>query len=133
MEVPTLQGVQRAGYEAGGMSETNGKNSAGKSGPQRDEKGRLTGGNPGNAGGGRPPNEFRASMRELVQDKKCQRAVKKILSNPDHPQFTALWGKVTAYGHGQPTQTVEHQGLGILTPDERRRRVEAILATRFSN
>jgi len=35
------------------------ENSVQNSGPQRDERGRLRGGNPGNKGGGRPPAEIR--------------------------------------------------------------------------
>lgn len=72
-----------------------------------DEKGRFT---PGNTGGGRPKNEFRAKMLEIIEDPKVKKAFVAILRDKDHPQFAALWKTAAAYAVGQPAQVVEHSG-----------------------
>lgn len=60
--------------------------------------------------GGRPSNEFRESLRVLLDSPKVRAAVKKILSNPDHPQFGTLYGKLISQAHGNPATPVEHSG-----------------------
>lgn len=87
----------------------------------------LTPGNPGNVGGGRPRNEFRLALQAILEQPKVRKAVEKILGNPNHPQFATLWGKAAAFAYGQPTQPIQHQGLGPLTMDERRARIAALL------
>lgn len=72
-----------------------------------DDKGRFT---EGNAGGGRPKNEFRARMLEIINDPKVKKAFVAVLQNPDHPQFSALWKTAAAYAVGQPAQVIEHSG-----------------------
>ncbi len=64
------------------------KNSAKNSGPQRDELGRLRGGNPGNRGGrkgrsGRPRTEFR-QWAKAIRDGKARAVIEEILAAPDH-------------------------------------------------
>lgn len=63
-----------------------------------------------NKGAGRPTNEFRASLRQLLDLPKVKAAAKKILTNPDHPQFATLYAKIMNQAHGNPTQPVEHSG-----------------------
>jgi hypothetical protein len=60
--------------------------------------------------GGRPSNEFRESLRALLDSPKVKAAVKKILSDPDHPQFASLYGKLIAQAHGNPATPLEHSG-----------------------
>lgn len=59
---------------------------------------------------GRPPNEFRESLRRAIDRPKTWKAVLAILANPDHPQFSALYTKMVAQGCGNPTQAIEHSG-----------------------
>lgn len=77
--------------------------------PYRGEDGKLTGGNPGNKGGGRPTNAFvRVCKRLSLQA--MRRKVRRILRKPDHPHFMNALKMAAAYGWGQPSQSVEVQG-----------------------
>lgn len=81
----------------------------------RTENGRYEPGHNGGAHGvpgrsGRPSDEFRESMRKIIESKPVRAAARKILKNADHPQFVALWSKCAAYAYGAPAQTVEHTG-----------------------
>ncbi len=60
-----------------------------------------------NPGAGRPPNEYRQHLRDILDDPKVADALTKILSDADHPQFASLYGKVVAQAHGNPTQPIE--------------------------
>jgi hypothetical protein len=62
------------------------------------------------AGPGRPRNEFRERIRDLLNSDKVKQAVQKVIENPDHPQFTALYSKLLVQAHGNPAQQVEHTG-----------------------
>lgn len=65
------------------------------------------GGNEGNKGGGRKPDEFKKLCRELATNPKAITAARKILSDPEHKQWSAVWKIVTEYGYGKPTQQVD--------------------------
>ncbi len=59
---------------------------------------------------GRPPNEYRDSLRQILDNPKVAKALRRILADPDHPQFASLYGKVVAQAHGNPMQPVELSG-----------------------
>jgi hypothetical protein len=65
---------------------------------------------PPKGSGGRPRNEFRERIRDLLNSDKVKQAVQKVIENPDHPQFTALYSKLLVQAHGNPAQQVEHTG-----------------------
>ena len=69
--------------------------------------GRLRRGNPGNKGGGRLPDEYKAMCRAMVSSPKAQKAVEAILSNPDHPHFASMWKAVTERGYGKLEQKID--------------------------
>lgn len=78
--------------------------------PRRDEKtGQLSGGNPGNAGGGRKPKDFINLCRGLSY-RAMQMRVRRILRKPDHPHFMQALKLASAYGWGQPKQSLEVAG-----------------------
>lgn len=67
----------------------------------------LASGKPGNAGGsGRPPDEFKARLRELVTQADKAGHLEAVLSDPDHPQWLAALKFATEYGYGKPPQSV---------------------------
>lgn len=68
------------------------------------------GGTPGNAGGGRPKDEFKALCREMASGELTVAAVRTILANPQHPQFVAAWRYVTEQGYGKAVESVEVTG-----------------------
>lgn len=79
--------------------------------PQENGRGALyAGGVPGNKGGGRTPDAFKAEMRKLVSHSARLKHLKSVLSNPDHPQFLAAYKFATEQGYGKPKETVEHSG-----------------------
>lgn len=49
-------------------------------------------------------------MRAIIESPKVRKAFLAVISNPQHPQFSALWKTAAAYAVGQPTQVVEHSG-----------------------
>ena len=55
---------------------------------------------------GRPPNEYRESLRKILDDPKVAAALKTILRDPKHPQFAALYARVVTQAHGNPPQPV---------------------------
>ncbi len=62
-----------------------------------------SGGTPGNKGGpGRPPNELKAKWQKMLEDQAVDYAVKVILADPSHPQFTALYTKLSVMVVGLP-------------------------------
>lgn len=65
--------------------------------------GRLRTGNPGNKGGtGRVPNELKIAWQKMLEAKAVDLAVKKILKDPNHPQFTSLYTKLAVMVVGLP-------------------------------
>ena len=72
--------------------------------------GALRRGNPGNWGGGRPPDEFRAMCRELACS--ARDAAQIILKNPNHPAYVGALKWASEHGYGKPKETVEHTGPG---------------------
>ena len=56
---------------------------------------------------GRPPNWLRDFCDDLLADPKCKAAVRKILGNPNHPAFSAMWKTVGERAHGKPEQKVD--------------------------
>ena len=67
-----------------------------------------TGGKPGRSG--RPSNEFREQMRQILENEHVQAAFMSIITNPEHPQFSQLWTRAAAYAYGLPPQKVELEG-----------------------
>lgn len=70
------------------------------------------GAHPANTGGkkgrsGRRPNWLREFCDDMLADPKCKAAVRKILSNPDHPAFAAMWKATGERAHGKPEQKVD--------------------------
>ena len=55
---------------------------------------------------GRPPHEYRESLRKILDDPSVEGAITAILANPKHPQFASLWARVAAQAHGNPVQPV---------------------------
>lgn len=69
--------------------------------------GAIRKGNPGNKGGGRTPDEFKAMMAELASMQQTITAVKKILKNPDHPHFMSAWKWATERGFGKMAEPID--------------------------
>ena len=70
--------------------------------------GALSPGNPGNRGGGRPPNEFKATLRELVDRKEVHAHLLAVLAaGPQHPQFMDVLKYVTEHGYGKAAASVD--------------------------
>jgi hypothetical protein len=70
--------------------------------------GALLRGNPGNKGGGRPPDEFRRRMAELVNQEGVEEYLEECLRGTHGAKpFVAALQHCTAYGYGKPTQKVE--------------------------
>lgn len=69
--------------------------------------GALKRGNPGNKGGGRPPNEWKAAMRYLASRGATLKRAKEILEKADDG---ALWAQVWKFageqGYGRAHQTI---------------------------
>ena len=70
------------------------------------------GAHPGNTGGkkgrsGRKSHDYLETLREIVESDACKAAVRKILRNPKHPQFAALYRTVLTQVYGLPSQRVD--------------------------
>ena len=75
--------------------------------------GKLKRGNPGNRGGGRPSNEFKATLRGLVDRAEVHAHLVDVLdAGPSHPQFMDVLKYVTEHGYGKASQTVQNVGEG---------------------
>lgn len=59
---------------------------------------------------GRKPDWLRKFCDDMLASAKTKSAVRKILDDPDHPAFAAMWKAVGDRGHGKPTNPVEHSG-----------------------
>ncbi len=91
----------------------------------------LTGGSPGNKGGpGRPPKEFSADLREILNSPKVRKAFLAIIEDPEHKQFTALWKSAAAYAYGQPPQKLK---LETDAPQDRGEEIMARLVEALPN
>lgn len=81
--------------------------------PRPDGRGALlSGGKPGNKGGGRPKDEFQARMRELASREATQAALEAILETPTHPHYMKALAFAAEHGYGKATETVEMTGAG---------------------
>ena len=66
------------------------------------------GGTLGNKGGtGRPPDEFRARMRELATLADKRKHIETVLDDPAHPQWLPALRHVTEHGYGKAIQPVD--------------------------
>ena len=65
--------------------------------------------------GGRPSDEFIASMRALASSEEVLSALSAILSDKDHPGFIKAFTYCADRGYGRPTQSIEvtSQGASI--------------------
>jgi hypothetical protein len=77
----------------------------------------LSGGVPGNKGGtGRPPDEFKARMRELVTRAEVEQELETVLGTRDHPQWLGALKYATEHGYGKPKESLEVSGkIGLET------------------
>ena len=67
-----------------------------------------TGGNPGNRGGGRPPNLFKQKMRELASLESAEEYLERCITGEFGPKFfLAAYQYVTEQGYGKATAFVE--------------------------
>jgi hypothetical protein len=74
--------------------------------------GALNTGNPGNAGGGRTPDAFKAMCRELVTREQTLAAVDEILRDKSHPLFMSALNWATNHGYGKAKESLEVSGRG---------------------
>jgi hypothetical protein len=70
----------------------------------------YAGGVPGNPGGGRKPDEFKARMQELASHVERAGYVTKVLEDPKHPAWLGAVKYVTEFGYGKAPQKVEVSG-----------------------
>ncbi len=68
---------------------------------RQEHGGALRRGNPGNRGGGRSPNAFRALCRRVVSSTEVFQGVAHIVSDPDHPAFMSAVKWLTDRGYGK--------------------------------
>lgn len=113
------------------MRDPNGKNP-----PKSPLGNHLIPGNPGNSGGkkgrsGRPSNAFRAFCEGILSDPATQEAIRIAAQNPKLAAFPGTVRFLAAYAHGQPQQTVTHEGSVTLTHEERKQSLERILGDRL--
>ena len=80
--------------------------------PQPGGKGALlTGGVPGNKGGGRPPDEFKRRMAELASSDKALAYLEASLNGEHGPEVALRAQQYAAErGYGKVSQAVEHTG-----------------------
>lgn len=75
----------------------------------RDDKGRVSGGNPGNKGGGRKPERFIRLCQDL-SFKAMKLKVRRVLKNQNHPHFVQALKLAAQYGFGMPKQSIDVTG-----------------------
>ena len=75
-------------------------------------RGQLRIGGSNGGAGGRPPDEFKARMRELASLAEQQGYVEAVLKDPTHPHWMRALEYVTERGYGKAPQTVEVTGEG---------------------
>jgi len=74
----------------------------------------MSGGVPGNKGGGRPPDQFKAMCAALASSKEVEQNVRKILADPEHPLYLGALKWATENGYGKPQETLTVTGLDSL-------------------
>jgi hypothetical protein len=72
--------------------------------------GALRVGNPGNKGGGRPPDEFKRLCASLASGDATVEQVKTILENATHPAFVSALKWATEHGYGKAKDSLEISG-----------------------
>jgi hypothetical protein len=64
---------------------------------------------------GRPPDEWKAKLRELASRENVLAHIQTVLdSGPEHPFFAKALEYVTEYGYGKATQHIEQTGSNTL-------------------
>lgn len=71
-----------------------------------------TGGTPGNKGGGRPPDAWKAKMAALADRWQQALEAERVLDDPAHEYFMAAGKFVAEQAHGQAAKRVEISGDG---------------------
>ena len=87
-----------------------GRKSARKSASVTPKHGRgklLAGGQFGNIGGGRPPDEFKRICQALASRDETLKAVQAILEDPSHPAYLGALKWASENGYGKPQQPVD--------------------------
>ena len=70
----------------------------------------LSGGLPGNRGGGRTPDAFKRWCADQLAGPDREAAVEKVLRDSSHPAYSAMWKAVADRAYGRPKESVEHSG-----------------------
>lgn len=66
---------------------------------------------PGAPNAGRPPDAWKATLRELASRENVLAHIQTVLdAGPDHPFFAKALEYVTEYGYGKATQHIEQTG-----------------------
>ena len=70
---------------------------------------------PGAPNAGRPPDEWKAKLRELASRENVLAHIQTVLdAGPEHPFFAKALEYVTEYGYGKATQHIEQTGSNTL-------------------
>jgi len=70
---------------------------------------------PGSPNAGRPPDEWKAKLRELASRENVLAHIQTVLdAGPEHPFFAKALEYVTEYGYGKATQHIEQTGASTL-------------------
>ena len=70
---------------------------------------------PGSPNAGRPPDEWKAKLRELASRENVLAHIQTVLdSGPEHPFFAKALEYVTEHGYGKATQHIEQSGASTL-------------------
>ena len=110
----------------------------GKAAPQQPKKipqahggALMSGGTPGNRGGGGPPKAFKQFLGDLQRSPEAQEALKKVVTDPEHKNFAVGWQALTKFGpldEGQAPMMTPEQALEVaarLFSTARQREIEA--------
>lgn len=87
--------------------------------------GTLKVGNPGNKGGGRPPDAWKALCADMADRGAKAALAKQVLDDPEHPAWLGAWKFVAEQAHGKAAQTIKgdpDQPLRFEVIRERKRR-----------
>ncbi len=74
----------------------------------------LSGGMPGNAGGGRPPAPFRDALALLRANPKLHKALERAATNEDSKGFSSALKVLTDYDEEKPAQRSEVKATVLL-------------------
>lgn len=80
--------------------------------PRRLPNGTLVGGNSGHSGGkkgrsGRKPIALKTLAEDLLSDPETKKSVRKILKDPDHRHFAAIFNALCDRAEGKAKQSVD--------------------------